>query len=623
MAGRRDHFNRYYLDELEFLREMGGEFARAYPDIAAELGLPSGKDPDVQQLLQGFAFLTARIRQGLDAEFPHLLYPLLQLLHPHALRPTPSACIVEFAPVRNVMSQPLVLPRGTRWKTPALDGTVCWFRTCAEVVALPLEVGRVAIEAPSASRSELVVELLALPGAALGRLGDRLQLHLSGSVRQAYGLHLWLARSLRSVRVRALGKDGGVTAEVRLPGAALRALGFSEAESLLPYPAGSFGGYRHLLDYFVFPEKYLFWELSGLSRLGANIAGERLELRLELLPLLDEALSVTRECVRINCAPSVNLARHAAEPLELRETRAEHHIRPAVTQGDSPAHYDIFSIESVEGPRRPSGSAQDRRAGEAVAYDPFFSFQRPAAGARDVPVLYQVHLRPPVTLRGGGDEGRGSGYPPVETYLSFVDGHGRALTGAGGVVSVDLLVTNHDLPARRLRQGAMVRSEDVPASVGVNLLTAPSIPAPAPLGQDGLWRFFGHQLWGHGHLRDVGALRSLLTLHHAPAMYDLRARDKLEQLLQSLQGVRARAVDLMQRLDGVGPPAVLRGTQVELDVDELRVGHPGELHLFGAVLSHFLAETASVNTFSRLVVRGLGRGLRLEYPARSGVQEVL
>ncbi len=84
MAGTSS-FKRYYEDELAFLRELGGEFSHAYPDIARELGL-AGHDPDVERLLQGVAFLTGRIRQGLDAQFPDLLYPLLGHLWPQALK---------------------------------------------------------------------------------------------------------------------------------------------------------------------------------------------------------------------------------------------------------------------------------------------------------------------------------------------------------------------------------------------------------------------------------------------------------------------------------------------------------------------------------------------------------
>ena len=55
-------FNKYYQDELTYLRELGKEFAAAYPAIAPLLA-ERGADPDVERLLEGVAFLTGRIRQ--------------------------------------------------------------------------------------------------------------------------------------------------------------------------------------------------------------------------------------------------------------------------------------------------------------------------------------------------------------------------------------------------------------------------------------------------------------------------------------------------------------------------------------------------------------------------------
>uniref|UniRef100_UPI0025D4CC7F type VI secretion system baseplate subunit TssF n=1 Tax=uncultured Thiodictyon sp. TaxID=1846217 RepID=UPI0025D4CC7F len=65
-------FLEYYNRELRFMREMGGELAAEFPKIAARLGLESFEcaDPYVERLLEGFAFLAARVQLKIDAEFP-------------------------------------------------------------------------------------------------------------------------------------------------------------------------------------------------------------------------------------------------------------------------------------------------------------------------------------------------------------------------------------------------------------------------------------------------------------------------------------------------------------------------------------------------------------------------
>jgi type VI secretion system protein ImpG len=99
-------FNKYYQDELTFLREMGKEFSQAWPDLAYMLA-ERGSDPDVERLLEGFAFLAGRIRQKLDDEFPEITHSLWQLLWPHYLRPIPSMSVLEFRGVSGAVRDPL------------------------------------------------------------------------------------------------------------------------------------------------------------------------------------------------------------------------------------------------------------------------------------------------------------------------------------------------------------------------------------------------------------------------------------------------------------------------------------------------------------------------------------
>ena len=62
-------FLRLYESELRYLRGMAGDFAEAHPKVASRLALEREgcDDPFAERLLEGFAFLTARVRQKMDA----------------------------------------------------------------------------------------------------------------------------------------------------------------------------------------------------------------------------------------------------------------------------------------------------------------------------------------------------------------------------------------------------------------------------------------------------------------------------------------------------------------------------------------------------------------------------
>lgn len=608
-------FKRYYEDELAFLREMGGEFARAYPDIARELGLAGG-DPDVERLLQGVAFLTGRIRQGLDAQFPELLYPLLSHLWPQALRPSPAAVVLEFLPRPNMFRGPEVLKAGSLVRSVPVDGTACQFQTAYATPILPLKVSAVRLTAPSLSQYRLTLALSLLPGALTTSLaGYPLRLHFHGTSikglgREAFGLYAWLSHYLRGIRLRVLssgnGASGQLLGERSLPRDALRPVGWRKDESLLPYLKTSFSASRHLIEYFLFPAKFLFFDLGGLDALKELPPGDRLEVEFDLAPLPGDSLTPTVEHVRCNCAPAVNLFPHTATPLQVDGTRTEYPLRP---EGTAPDHYDIFSVERVFGHGKRSSQPQD--------YQPFYSFHRPKAEVGEQPVMYQVVQRPPVSSRSTARDDLPA-YPAVPTYLSFVEPSGGAIA-LQSLVSVDLLCTNRDLPLR-LRPGEICKpTADIPSTLQFHDLGGVSAPAPAPVGGDGLWRLFAHVLLGLDALKDRDSLRILLQLYDFPARFNQAARQKLEALLDAIAEVAATPdVRMVGR-----PPAVLRGTRIDLAVHENRFAHFGEFVLFGSALEHFLFESAAINSYTQLRVRGVDQGIELTWPARLGTQGLI
>src|SRR5204863_7192688 len=138
-----------YNIELRHLREMAGEFAREYPKIAGRLALDRDAkeacpDPYVERLLEGFAWLAARVHLKLDAEFPRFTQALLETIYPHYLSPVPSMAIVRFEidPQQPALAAGVPIPRGTSLKSNLGRGekTPCLFQTGHDVMLLPLRV---------------------------------------------------------------------------------------------------------------------------------------------------------------------------------------------------------------------------------------------------------------------------------------------------------------------------------------------------------------------------------------------------------------------------------------------------------------------------------------------------
>src|SRR5271169_224558 len=116
---------------------MGREFGRAHPAMAGLLS-ERGGDPDAERVLEGVAFLTARIRERRDAAIPDFVQAMADLLMPHYLRPIPACSVVEFTPNIRAMRGALAVPRGTQVAAAPIEGTACTFRTTADLSLLPL-----------------------------------------------------------------------------------------------------------------------------------------------------------------------------------------------------------------------------------------------------------------------------------------------------------------------------------------------------------------------------------------------------------------------------------------------------------------------------------------------------
>ena len=137
---------KYYNHELQHLREMAGEFALEYPKIAGRLGLDSIEcaDPYVERLLEGFAYLSARVQLKVDAEFPRFTQHLLDIVYPHYLAPTPSMAVVQLQPdlMEGSLNEGFLIAKATPLRSNIGKGeqTACEYRTAHDLTLWPIEL---------------------------------------------------------------------------------------------------------------------------------------------------------------------------------------------------------------------------------------------------------------------------------------------------------------------------------------------------------------------------------------------------------------------------------------------------------------------------------------------------
>jgi len=573
--------NAHYQDELSYLRELGQEFARANPKLAGFLAREAN-DPDVERLLEGFAFSVARLRQKLDDEMPELVHGLIRLVWPHYLRPLPPMTVVAFS-VAGGGPDVVSIPSGTALASRPVDGVTCRFRTCYPVEALPFTVSHTESE-NQATAARLTLSLRAKGRATLRALqGGRLRLFFNAErePQVSRSLLLHLSRYLQSVTVTSESGES-----LTLPAEAVRPVGFADSEAVIPYPANAFAGFRLLQEYLAFPAKFLFVDVEGLER-AAAMSGRSVTLAFHFSRPFPDQIRVVSGHVRINCTPVVNLFPHEEQPLRVDRSRTEYRV---VAHG--PAATGIYAIEAVTG--------HIQGEGRRIAYESFEAFRHDMPDEAGMRPFYRERLQQAVVGRG------------VDHYLSFITSRDMAAAPPAQVVSVALTCTNGPL-AERLAIGAIDQpTSETPATVTFSNLRAVTPHIPPPIGENLLWRLISNLACNFGSLADAESLRTLIASYDFRAVHDAQARHRLELLLEAIESFSHGVEDGVLR----GQPVRIR--TLRLSVAESKVGGEAELYLFGSVLEHFFAAYAGLNSLHRFAIEGIEGRIEYRWKPRRG-----
>jgi type VI secretion system protein ImpG len=605
----------YYNRELGAIRKEAADFATAFPKVAGRLRLSAEAvdDPFVARLLEGVAFLAARVQHRLDDELPELSDALLEMLSPHLLAPVPSMTTLRLAGAKELRA-PARVERGLLVESDPVRGEPVRFRTCHDVMLWPLVIEQarlmgLPLAAPAHPRATGAVACLRLtlrtpapdiPIAALEL--DRLRLHLRGIGMAAMTLHELLCTSTLAVALA----DGPADPRPTLLGpGAVRAAGFEPEEAALPWPKRAFSGHRLLTEYFAFPEKFLYLDIDGLEARSGVQQSDRLEIFVYLsraIPALERSVGV--DSFALGCTPAINLFPQRCEPIQLDGTRSEWRV---VADARRPAALEVYAIEQVresraDGSRRPV--LPFHRLGRAMDL-------ADAAPERDRPAMNYVAARRSALAPLSG----------TETVLTLRDPSFDPIMPADGVLTVEALCCNRDLPAMLPFGDGQPRLRVAPGSKAASAeALVPPTPTLRPrLHERGAWKLVSHLALNHLSVVDgpdgAAALTELLRLH------DLRDSAESRAALQALQSVDAAAG--VARLPGGRPGALVRGLDVTLGFDQ-QAWQAGGLYLLAAVLERFLAQQVSVNAFVRTHVVLRGRpGIAVHFPPRSGTRTLL
>jgi type VI secretion system protein ImpG len=618
---------KYYNRELKYIQQMGGEFAEEFPKMAGRLGLDAFEcaDPYVERLLEGFAFLAARVQLKVDAEFPRFTQHLLEMVYPHYLAPLPSMAVVQMLPDVNEPSlqNGIVVPRDTPLRSQIGKGeqTACEYRTAHDVTLWPLQllaadylsstgaVTNLGIPGRPGLKAGLRLRLRSTAGLKINHLAlNRLTMFLRGG-DIAVQLYEQLTANVLDIVIQSGRKP--VPLNISIGADAVKNLGFEDNQALLPYTARSFQGYRLLQEYFAFPERFLFIELAQLKPAFSSCEATEVDLVFlfnRSLPQLADAVDSSH--FNLFCTPAINLFPKRADRIHLRQNMSEYHLVP---DRNRTMDFEVHSVTEALG--------YGARAEPDIEFFPFYEVKDRYAYQRRQAyyTLYREQRR--LSTKQRRYEPRSS-YVGSETYISLVDAKEAPFSSTLKQLGLKLMCTNRDLPLHMplgigntdftLQTGAPVES--------VRCLAGPTKPRPSNVQKETAWHLISHlslnylSLFGNDREQGAAALRQMLTL------YGNTSEANIQKQIEGVVSISAEPV--VRRIESPGPITFGRGLELTINFDESAFEGSGII-LLGAVLEQFFARYVSINSFTETVLKTTDRGEIVRWPAQIGRRHII
>lgn len=664
--------NREFLDlynqELIYLREQGAAFAEAYPAVAERLGdlLEDRSDPMLSGLLEGAAFLAARVQLKMKHEFSEFTANLFEQLYPSALAPIPSMVLARIAPKygdANLRSG-ITIPRHALMEAVFRErqGEVrCRFTFTSPITLTPLELTKAKYLSSAAQVSGLGTDMaedrrtragLALsfthrmaedpelevsPEEALkkpeyqvaGCRIDTLPIRLTGPVDLASRLYEQIFGHTIALFIRTEDAFGQITLQ-RLPANSIEQLGFDEEDALLRNDKRLFVGFDHLRDYFNFPNSFLGLRLTGLRRYLDRVRAKSFDL----VFVFDEADSrlpahVESKIFALHTAPAVNLFERQTDRVPIKKGQ---HEFPIITDRTRPLDYEVHAVTEVNA---------HFAGGEKQAVEPLYSVA-PDAEKAGHEWFYTIRRLPRRQSSSELRRRQPSSYLGTETFVSISSGaHAAALLRSGdkklAELSLKVVASNRalaaDLPVGTGPENSPLGDFRVLDDVGlkVDCIAGPTAPRPPLMS-------YNERLGENGHVGAiVWRLINILAMNHTGLIHDAAGKDgrsfrdilsvfaplsdnASDRQAQSVLAVSTRPV--IRRLQQKNGTGVARGLEITITLDD-KAFEGASAFLLGAVLDRFVAEYASINHFTQCVIATTDRGTIMKWPPRIGAQDVL
>ncbi len=563
-------FDQIYAAELARLHSLGREFATENPTIASYLSSGSG-DPDVERLLQGFAFLTAMVRQKMDDELPEFIGDVVSLVGPDLINPLPAAAVLALS-ASGKSPDGYSVKAHTPFASVPVQETACQFSTSWPLVIQPITLTAVNLQASDRNRSVLTLELEMLGQPLNQWSGNSLALYLSGPYPEASTLLMAFRQHLRQVSVRSAGQTEDQPLSLTFSGLDASQHLFATNRSIAPH-------LQWIREVLAFPERAFFIQIQDFEGWTTRGSGREFVLEFELDLPTAKLPKPTLSHFTLNAVPAVNLFEAFANPIEVTHLKESYRLEP---MGYEPGRAVVHDVLTVTG--RVQGLSEEKY------YTPTTDLL-----VEDDALKYQIIASESVKRSAFEQHIR----LPFNRQLDL----SRRET-----LSIKVRCTNGRLP-ESLRLGDIsMRTTASPEKVTVTNVTLPtgwSLPA---LGVDAMWKVVAHARLNLQAFAEIETLKEMLSVYLPEGGGDPGRLTAARRRIAGIEEVTLTSDSRLMR------GSLVRGYIIRLKLRLDYYASAGDLMLCGELLSPFFAGLVGLNSFVTLVVSDPVSGEQFEWP---------
>lgn len=551
----------YFEAEMRILHEAAQTFAKTYPEQARLLNLQiqHDRDPYIERLLEGVAYLTAHIKQRINDQLPDISANLITQFWPQILRPYPSAMIMQFNSKPGQLTQTYLMPAHTQLKTPALgeEQIICQFRTVYPVKIQPLHVINAKIQT-STTGAVISIHLQSDTHVDINQLDlQDLPIYINAEINITLSLFYALTKQANTISVII---PRGQAPQILLKNCniIMQPCHLNPQDSILPNCHRTFSGFSLILDYFCFREKYFFVSISGLNKITwpPNTKQFIIEIKCKNDFAMDYAIS--EKNILLNCVPAVNLYPSTSEPIQINHQRTEY---PLIVDATSRKGLQLFSVDSVSG--------IETKSGKQYQYESLYDFKFLQKQTRFYAVNYQDHgidiLQPYLNI---------GGVPIIQTEI----------------LSCNLTVCNGYYPRRYLSEYTVHQLCNTTSNFTALNITRPTSIIYPPTHHEWQWLLISHLSLNYNTLGNITVFQQLLRNY---------CWSNNEVNMRRISAIRLVDIQPLQKMHkGI----LMRGIIFCITLDESGYLSIEDIYLFGEMMQQFLSAYAQFNTYVQLKI---------------------